>query len=98
MRSPRGRTRANGYPRLAISIDPNYTPALYNLAILRDKAGAKDEAIDLYTRATKADPQFANAFLNLGLLLRETGKTAEAQSALATAVQLDPSLQSRIPG
>ena len=45
--------------RLAIATDNSYAPALYNLAILRSKAGGKAEAIALYTRSTVADPKSA---------------------------------------
>jgi len=83
---------AEGYYRSALEIDPRFASALFNLAIIRDAAGAKAEAIDLYRRTIQADPNSAAAYFNLAILLRDTGATAEANQMFAKAQQLDPKL------
>lgn len=93
----RGGGRAEAEYREALRIDPNFAPALFNLAIIRAQAGSVQEAIDLYRRVIGVDPKHADAHLNLGFLLREIGQNAEGDAELAKATELDPSLASRIP-
>ena len=77
---------------------PNYAPALYNLAILRDKAGATDEAIDLYTPGDQGRPEVRVGVPEPGsAAARARATRPRPQAALDTAVQLDPELASRIP-
>jgi Tfp pilus assembly protein PilF len=82
--------------RAAISTDPNFASALFNLAILRTEADP-DEAEELYRSVLTLQPDNASAHLNLGFLLIEQGEEEDGQSELDDAVQLDPSLASRIP-
>lgn len=77
--------------------DPEYGPALYNLAIIKTADGDDAGAILLYQRAGTANPTDANTQLNLGLLLYKTGDTAGADAALRKAIALNPALKSRIP-
>ena len=81
----------------ALAIDPEFEPALFNLAIIRADQGSTDEAIELYRRLLATDPEEAGAHLNLGFLLLDRGQRKEGRAELATAVALDPSLESRIP-
>jgi Tfp pilus assembly protein PilF len=76
--------------------DPNYVPALYNLAIL-DTPSAPQTAATLYERAIKVEPDDADAHLNYGFLLETLGQEKASQEQLFRAVQLDPTLKSRIP-
>jgi tetratricopeptide (TPR) repeat protein len=82
--------------RAAIQIDPNFAPALYNLAILRT-VPSPAEAEALYRHVISLQPNNASAHLNLGFLLRSAKRIAEGNAELKTAVSLDPSLASRIP-
>jgi tetratricopeptide (TPR) repeat protein len=82
--------------RAAIQIDPNFAPALYNLAILRT-VPSPVEAEELYRHVISLQPNDAVAHLNLGFLLRSEGRIAEGNAELNNAVSLDPSLASRIP-
>ena len=70
--------------------------ALFNLAIIRTKVGATQEAIDLYRRVVEADPTNANAWFNQALLYRSAGLGAKATQGFNRAIQLDPSLADRI--
>lgn len=84
--------------RKAIDAQPDFTSALFNLAVLRAQADATEEAIDLYRRTIAADPQHAAAHLNLGFLLQKIDPASpEAQAEFARAVELDPSLANRVP-
>ena len=83
--------------RLALASDPNYPPAIFNLAIIRADAGSFDEAIGLYREYLKLMPKSADAHFNLGLLLDRTGDTAAGATEIDAALALDPSLKSRLP-
>ena len=78
------------------TVDPNYAPAIFNLAILRAQAGASAEAIGLYREYVKLMPKDAAGHLNIGLLLIQTGDTTEGNAQVAQALALDPSLKSRL--
>jgi len=90
-------TEATKHYEAALKTDPEYGPALYNLAIIKTANGDDAGAILLYQRAGTANPSDANTQLNLGLLLYKTGDTAGADAALREAISLDPELRSRIP-
>jgi Tfp pilus assembly protein PilF len=81
----------------ALKTDPEYGPALYNLAIIKTANGDDAGAILLYQRAGTANPTDANTQLNLGLLLYKTGDTAGADAAFRKAIALNPAIASRIP-
>ena len=88
---------AASYYAAAIKTDPQYGPALYNLAIIKTANGDEAGAIELYKRAIAADPTDANANLNLGFLLYETGDKTGADAAFRKAIALNPALKQRIP-
>lgn len=54
--------------RAALAINPNYAPALANLADMLCDAGDRDQARTLYDAAIKADPKAAQARLNRAIL------------------------------
>lgn len=83
--------------RRALAIDPDYVPALFNLAILRT-AEAPREAIDLYRHLVEVDAENAGAWLNLSFVLRSVDDFEAASEALETAIELDPSLADRVEG
>jgi tetratricopeptide (TPR) repeat protein len=83
--------------RIALTIDPNFVPALFNLAILRTSSGGDRESIDLYRQVIRIDEGYAAAHLNLGFLLLDNGQEREGNAELAMAVGLDPTLADRIP-
>jgi tetratricopeptide (TPR) repeat protein len=87
---------AEGYYRAALDTDPTFVPALFNLAILRTRAGATQEAIDLYRRVIAAQSDYAAAYLNVGLLYRDSGRASQADRYINEALALDPTLASRL--
>ena len=56
--------------RQAVSIDPKFALALYNLAIVRNSVGDTTSAITFYRQAIAADPNNPAPHFNLGLVLR----------------------------
>ena len=83
--------------RFALAHDPQYTPALFNEAVLvasRDPASA----IFYYRRIVAIKPNSPTAFLNLGLLQAATGWPRKSWlRSLRQAVSLDPRLRAQIP-
>jgi tetratricopeptide (TPR) repeat protein len=89
-------TRAITEYRATLLIDPNFTDALFNLAVdtaASDPAGAAQ----LYFKVLSLQPTFAAAWLNVGFILQGEGKVSEATADWAKAVALDASLAARIP-
>ncbi|MFI5999999.1 tetratricopeptide repeat protein [Streptomyces sp. NPDC051366] len=80
----------------ALKIDPSFTSALFNEAILL-KPTEPDRAAGLLKRAIAADPKAATAHLHLGHILADQGRTDEAGGAFRRAVAADPSLRSQVP-
>jgi tetratricopeptide (TPR) repeat protein len=82
--------------RATLTIDPNFTDALFNLAV--DTAGSDPAgAAQLYLKVLSLQPSFAAAWLNVGFILQSEGKTGAATADWAKAAALDPSLAVRIP-
>jgi tetratricopeptide (TPR) repeat protein len=82
--------------RRSLLVDPDYVPALFNLAVLLTPT-QPIEAVNLYKHAIEVRPDYAPAHLNLGLLLLSGPDKAMARPALARAVELDPALAARVP-
>jgi tetratricopeptide (TPR) repeat protein len=79
-----------------LRIDPNFTDAMFNLAVdtaTGDPAGAEQ----LYRQVITLQPSWAGAWLNLGFVLMGEGKTDEARADWAKAISLDPTMAPRIP-
>jgi alpha-1,2-mannosyltransferase len=80
----------------ALLLDPRFTSALFNLALL-DYKSEPQTAIDLYRRILRIKPGDVNTEYNLGLLLIESGQQADGEQLLKSAVGSDPGLASRLP-
>lgn len=80
----------------ALVIAPNFTDALFNLAV--DTAGSDaPSATELYSKVVALQPSFAAAWLNLGFTLESEGNATAAKADWAKAIALQPSMASRIP-
>ena len=75
----------------ATAANPDYVPALYNLAVV-EAASDPARALSLYRRIVALQPDNAEALFNEGLLLESIGQTALGSQDVAKAVDLDPSL------
>ena len=75
----------------ALSIDPRYTPAMYNKAILLER---KDPhaALALYKQITSINPKAATAYLRESFVYGRLGDKRTAAQARARAVALDKRL------
>jgi tetratricopeptide (TPR) repeat protein len=83
--------------RLAVASDPQYTPALFNEAVL---LAPHDPALAIFTyhRILTIKPNAPTALLNLGLLEANTGYPRRVVLlALRRAVALDPKLKREVP-
>jgi tetratricopeptide (TPR) repeat protein len=77
----------------ALSIDPKYTPAMYNKAILVERTNLR-AALALYQEITSINPKAATAFLRESFVYQRLGEKGRAAQARARAVALDRSLAS----
>ena len=75
----------------AISIDPKYTPAMYNKAILLERTNLRS-ALALYQQITSINPKAATAYLREGFVYQRLGDKSGAKQARARAVALDSRL------
>jgi tetratricopeptide (TPR) repeat protein/SAM-dependent methyltransferase len=75
----------------AISIDPRYTPAMFNEAILLERASPR-AALSIYRRITSINPRAATAFLREGWVYDRLGNRARGAQDHARAVALDATL------
>jgi Flp pilus assembly protein TadD len=82
------RGRAEPHYREAVRQDPDDPTPHFNLGVLLEELGRKDEAVLAYRQAILRDPDFADAHCNLGLLLEATGRRQEAVRHLMLARQL----------
>ena len=81
----------------ALLADPNYKPALYNLATLKASSDPQG-AISLYGQLLKLDPKQPSVLFNLGLLLiQQKDQVLQGHAYLKQAIALQPSLASRVP-
>ncbi|KZR66018.1 TPR repeat-containing protein YrrB [Prochlorococcus sp. MIT 1306] len=74
----------------ALSIDPNYSPALNNLAIYARQSGQIKESIELFNKAIRSQPEFLAAYLNISGSFRELGQLDKALTATLKAIELKP--------
>lgn len=86
---------ANAYNK-ALLANPNYKPALFNLAILQTQSDPAS-AITTYNQVLKLSPNDANTLFNLGLLLIAQNQTLQGHADLKKAISIDPTLAKRVP-
>jgi protein O-GlcNAc transferase len=75
--------------RKAITFDPKFEEAYYNLATSL-RHDNEDESRALLEKAIEIDPGYAMAHRELGLLLRMADQIVEAEYHLRRAIELDP--------
>src|SRR5262249_27601789 len=80
----------------ALATDPEYTPAMFNKAIILE-ATDPAKAIALYEKIVSIDPKAATAYLRLSFLYADAGDDAKAKDAHDKAIALDPSLAGVTP-
>lgn len=80
----------------ALKIDPAYTSALFNEAVLLESS-EPERAVQLLRRAIAVNPKASTAHLRLGLALAKKDQDDDARDSFRRAVALDPSLHSQVP-
>jgi tetratricopeptide (TPR) repeat protein len=81
----------------ALRINPNYTPALNDLALVESRSDPK-AAIALYNRLMVLSPNSPNVLWHLGLLLVEAdSSSSQGHADLQQALSQDPGLASQTP-
>lgn len=76
--------------RRAIEIDPEYMPALNNLAVIYIGKGRAEEAEALLLRARKSYPEDSDLLVNLGVAQSMQGKLDEAFGSLRAGLTINP--------
>jgi len=74
----------------AISLNPEYPNAYYNLAILYMGQGNLEKAELELKKAIKLKSDFAIAHYNLGFILKDQGRLKEAETYTQKALEVDP--------
>lgn len=72
--------------RVAISLEPKYAEAYFNLGSVLNSLDQKDNAVECYKTAIKISPNYFEAHNNLGNLLIELGQLEPAIESLEWAV------------
>lgn len=85
---------ALAYYEQALESDPQYTPAMFNKAILLE-ADDLDQAIEIYRQILEIDDQASTTYLRLSWAYQQQGEDDLADEMAAKAVELDPSLASQ---
>ena len=74
----------------ALKIFPQHVDALYNLAVVCEKLGQNDEAIEHYRRYLEIRPDDADVWTQLGVRYDGADKKVDAQAAYEKALSIDP--------
>lgn len=74
--------------REALTYDPQFARAYYQLGAVLEQRGRVDEAVKALRRATSADAAAPEPYYALARIYRRQGHTAEADAALATFQRL----------
>jgi tetratricopeptide (TPR) repeat protein len=83
-------SEAENHYRTALRLDPNFTPALVNLADLDRMRGLDHEGVELLRKATSIDPNNADIRHSLGLALVRQHNYADALPELRQASEFAP--------
>ena len=83
-------TAADNEYRTALRLDPNFVPALANLADLDRMRGQDQQGAELLRKAVAIEPNNADVRHSLGLLLVRQHNYAEALNQLRQATELAP--------
>jgi len=76
----------------AISLNPKYANAYYNLAVLFIGQGNLEKAELELKKTIKLKSDFAIAHYNLGFILKDQGRLKEAETYTQKALEVDPQL------
>ena len=75
---------------IALSKNPEYAEACYNLANLLQEKNKLDEAMEMYAKSLLLNPHNATAFYNLGIILHAKNRHNEAIAMYKKALAINP--------
>ncbi len=78
------------YFRKAITLNPDYSGAYFNLGRSLQNAGQVDEAMLNYQKAIQIAPESVQVYNSLGILLHDKGQIEEAITCFQKAIQINP--------
>jgi Tfp pilus assembly protein PilF len=73
----------------AVDEDPGFGKAWFNLGLLYEKTGRKEDARAAYIKATKTAVKLGDPHVNLGMMALEAGKTEEARQHFKDALKAE---------
>jgi len=76
--------------RIAIEMDPKFSPAYYNLGVLYHDLGRYGEAVPQYERAIEVNKNYPEAYNNLGEIYVKRGQLDKARKYFKKALVLRP--------
>jgi len=79
--------------RAAIEINPHNAAWFFNIGLILDEMGRRDEAVDAYRQAIVIDPNDITALCHLGQDLYRTGRLKESLRAFERIESMDPALE-----
>jgi Tfp pilus assembly protein PilF len=82
--------RAKAEYEKALRIFPRHLDALYNLAVVCERLGQRDEAVGHYRRYLEVAPNDADVWTQLGVLYDAGGERAKAREAYQKAIEANP--------
>lgn len=71
--------------RLARRLDPSYHDAVFNLAVVLEQTGAREQAVQVLQQGLERFPHSGRIQTNLGLLMLEAGRREEARRLFTEA-------------
>jgi len=74
-----------------LKIDANYVLAHSALAVILQKLGRYDEAIEHAIKVTELEPDDAFSFTQLSVIYQRCGRIPDAEAAMTTAQQIEMS-------
>jgi DNA-directed RNA polymerase subunit alpha len=74
----------------AVTIDPEYAPALFRLALAYDLRGSDEAAIKYYEQCRRLNPTYTHALVNLGVLYEDTFDYKHAIKCYREVLEIEP--------
>lgn len=71
----------------ALALDPDYIPALYNLALLREEFGEREEALGIFHRILELNPAYHDALVRIAYAERITDPAGPVVRKLRRALR-----------
>jgi tetratricopeptide (TPR) repeat protein len=74
----------------ALTYDPKYAPAYYNIGVVYSELQQYQEALFNYNKAIELNPYYSEAYCNIGVIYKNMDRLEEAISYYEKAVSINP--------